>query len=156
VEHVGRSAQGTIAVSATVSTPYTTYSWWTAWLKVQEQTSRPRGANLSKCRPSSERRIHSDRTRSRPPRGTHSQELRRRDRSPPRVPWHGRKKRSPSVVEVECHPDTPLKVSGTTARPTVLPFSAPFSVEIINAQRYEKVKMPTIDLHDRTADPEEH
>ena len=60
------------------------------------------------------------------------------------------------MVEVECHPDTPIKVPGIAARPTLLPFSTPFSVEIINAPHYRKVKMPTIDLYDGTTDPEEH
>jgi len=42
------------------------------------------------------------------------------------------------------------------ARPTALPFSTPFSAEIINAPCYEKVKMPTLDLYDGTAHTEEH
>ena len=63
---------------------------------------------------------------------------------------------SPSVVEVERHPETPIKVSGVAAQPTAFSFSTSFSTEIINALRYGKVKMPTLDLHDGTADPEEH
>jgi len=47
-------------------------------------------------------------------------------------------------------------VSGTAARPTGIPFSAPFSAEIINAPCYGKVQMPTLDLYDGTADPKEH
>jgi len=42
------------------------------------------------------------------------------------------------------------------ARPTALPFSTPFSAEVINTPRYGKVKMPTLDLYDGMADPEEH
>ena len=60
------------------------------------------------------------------------------------------------MVEVEHHPDTPIKVSGTAARPTILPFSIPFCAKIINAPRYGKVKMPAIDIYDGTTDPEEH
>ena len=60
------------------------------------------------------------------------------------------------MVEVERHLDTPIMVSKTAARPTVLRFSTPFSVEIINAPRYGKVKMPTVNLYDGTIDPEEH
>ena len=60
------------------------------------------------------------------------------------------------MVEVERHLDTPIKVLGTAAWPTVLPFSTPFSAEIINTARYEKVKIPTGDLYDGTTDPEEH
>jgi len=60
------------------------------------------------------------------------------------------------VVEVERHPETPIKVLGTAARPTVFPLSTPFNAEIINALRYEKVKMPTMDLYDGTTNPEEH
>ena len=63
---------------------------------------------------------------------------------------------SPFVVEVERHPGTPINVSGTAARPIALPFFTPFSAEIINALRYGKVKMPTLDLYDGTVDPEEH
>jgi len=77
------------------------------------------------------------------------------DLSPPRISRHGRK-RSPLVVEVERHPDTPIKVSGTVAQPTVPPFSTPFSAKVINAPHYGKVKMPTIDLYDGTTDSEEH
>jgi len=37
------------------------------------------------------------------------------------------------VIEVERHPETPIKVSGTGAQPVALPFSILFSTEIINA-----------------------
>jgi len=47
-------------------------------------------------------------------------------------------------------------MSGTAARLTTLPFSTPFSIEIINGPRYGKVKMPTLDLYDGMVDPEEH
>ena len=57
---------------------------------------------------------------------------------------------------MEHHPETPIKMSGTAAGPTALLFSAPFIIEIINAPRYRKVKMPTVDLYDGTTDPEEH
>ena len=57
------------------------------------------------------------------------------------------------MVEVERRADAPIKVSGTTARPTAIPFSTPFSAEIINAPRYGKVKMPAIDLYDGKTDP---
>ena len=60
------------------------------------------------------------------------------------------------VIEVERHPKTPIKVSGMAARPTALPFSTSFSAEIINAPRYGKVKMSTLDLYDGTVGPEEH
>ena len=63
---------------------------------------------------------------------------------------------SPSVIKVERHPEIPIKVSGTAARPITLPFSTPFSAKIINTPRYKKAKMPTLDLYDGTADPEEH
>ena len=51
---------------------------------------------------------------------------------------------------------TPVKVSGTTARLATLPFSTPLSPEIINAPRYEKVKMLTVDIYDGATDPEEY
>jgi len=57
---------------------------------------------------------------------------------------------------VQHHPETPIKVSGTAARPTTLPFSTPFSAEIINALCHGKVKMPMVDLYDGTTNPEEH
>jgi len=60
------------------------------------------------------------------------------------------------VVEVERHPETSIKVSGTVARPTTLPFSTSFNAEIIYAPRYGKVKMPTLDLYDGITNPEEH
>jgi len=60
------------------------------------------------------------------------------------------------MVQVEHHPKTPLKVSGTAARPAALPFSTPFTAEIINNLRYGKVKIPTLDLYNGTTDPEEH
>jgi len=69
------------------------------------------------------------------------------------MPRHIREKGSPSVVEVERHPEAPIKVS---AWPTALPFSTPFSTEVIDASCHGKVKMPTLDLYDGTTDPEEH
>ncbi|KAJ8433465.1 hypothetical protein Cgig2_014506 [Carnegiea gigantea] len=48
VEPIGRSARGTTAVSVTASTHYATHSRQSAWLKEQEQTSRPRGENSSR------------------------------------------------------------------------------------------------------------
>jgi len=69
---------------------------------------------------------------------------------------HVRERGSPLVVEVECHPETPIKVSETAAQPTALPFSTPFSAEIINALCHVKVKMSTSDLYDGTTGPEEH
>jgi len=72
------------------------------------------------------------------------------------MPRHVRERGSLSVVEVERHPKNPIKVSEIAARLTGLLFSTPFSAEIINAPRYGKVKMPTLDLYDRTTDPEEH
>ena len=57
---------------------------------------------------------------------------------------------------MEHHLETPIKVSGAVTRPTAHSFSTPFSVEIINALHYGKVKMPTVDLYDGTIDPEEH
>jgi len=63
---------------------------------------------------------------------------------------------NPSVVKVERHPESPIKVSGTAARSIAPPFSTLFSAEIINTPRYGKVKMPTLDLYDGMVDPEEH
>jgi len=37
-----------------------------------------------------------------------------------------------------------------------VPFSTPFSAQIINTPRYGKVKMPTMDLYDGATDPEKH
>jgi len=45
---------------------------------------------------------------------------------------------NPSVVEIEHHPETPIKLSGTAAQLTALPFSTPFSTEIINAPHMGK------------------
>ena len=59
-------------------------------------------------------------------------------------------------MEVERHPEAPIKASGTATREGDVPFSTPFSAKIINAPRYGKVKMPTMDLYDGTTDPEEH
>jgi len=59
-------------------------------------------------------------------------------------------------VEVERRPETPIKVSGTAARTGPVPFSIPFSVEILNASCYNKVKTPTVDVYKGTTDPEEH
>ena len=42
------------------------------------------------------------------------------------------------------------------ARLTALAFSIPFNAEIINVPHYGKVKMPTLNLYDGAADPEEH
>lgn len=60
------------------------------------------------------------------------------------------------MVEVESRPETFIKVFGTAPRTGPVPLSTPFSVEIVNAPCYEKVKMPTVDLYDGTNDPEEH
>ena len=58
-------------------------------------------------------------------------------------------------MEVERCLETPIKVSGTVPRTGPVLFSNPFSTEIINAPGYGKVKMPTVDLNDGTADPKE-
>jgi len=79
----------------------------------------------------------------------------RTNHSPPAVQRYGRD-RSPSLVEVERHLDIPIKVSSTAARPTVLSFSTSSNAEVINTPRYGKVKMPTVDLYDRTTNPEKH
>ena len=55
-------------------------------------------------------------------------------------------RRSPFVVEVERHLETPVKVTGTAAWPMALPVSTLFGMEIINASCYRKVNMPAIDL----------
>ena len=52
--------------------------------------------------------------------------------------------------------ETPIKMSGTAVQMGTIPFSYPFSLEIINAPRYGKVKMPTVELYDGTTDLEEH
>ena len=59
-------------------------------------------------------------------------------------------------MAVERHLETPIKVSGTTARTGLVIFSTLFSAEVINATRYEKVKMPTVDLYNGTTDLKEH
>jgi len=124
---VARSAQGKTAASATASTPYAAHSRQTAWLEEHEQTSRPRGENSRRRCPSPEHYTRPDHSGSPLPRVTHGREMHRSNRFPHMVSQHGRERRSPSVVEVERHPDTPIKVLGTAARPTVLPFSTPFS-----------------------------
>jgi len=128
----------------------------TSWLEEQEQTSKPQGDISGRRRLSTERRSHRDRTRSPPLWGTRGQEPRRGDWSPARTSRHDRERKSPSIVEAEHHPETPIKVSGTVARSTALPFTTPFNIEIINALCYEKVKMPMVDLHDGTTDPQKH
>ena len=55
-------------------------------------------------------------------------------------------------MEVERHPEALIKVSNTIALMGPLPFSALFSAEIINAPRYGKVKMPTVDLYNGNID----
>ena len=60
------------------------------------------------------------------------------------------------MVEVERQQETPIKVSGMAARAGIVPFSTPFSVEINNAPRCGKVKMPTMDFYNGTTDLEEH
>jgi len=155
-EPVVRSIQGKTVVSTAASTPYATHSRRTAWLEEHEQTSRPRGENSSRRCHSPEHYKRCDRTRSPPPRGTHEREPQRMDRSSLRASRRGVKRRSPSVVKDDRQLDAPIKVSGTGTRPAVLPFSTPFSAEVINAPRYGKIKMPTMDLYDGTTDPEEH
>ena len=79
-----------------------------------------------------------------------------RDRSPRRGLRPVLNTRSPSVVEVERQPGTPIKVSGTTTPFAVPSISTLFCLEIVNAPRCGKVKMPMLDLYDGTGDPEEH
>jgi len=59
------------------------------------------------------------------------------------------------VVEVGRLLETPIKVLGTSARTGSVPFSMPFSVEVINAPGFGKVKMPTLKLYGGTTGPEE-
>jgi len=59
-------------------------------------------------------------------------------------------------VKVERRLETPIKVSAIAARVGTVLFSTPISAEIVNAPRYGKVKMPTVDLCNGTTDPEEH
>jgi len=59
-------------------------------------------------------------------------------------------------MEIERHPDTPIKVSDTAARTGHVPFFIAFRARLTDTPRYEKVKMPTMDLYDGTTDPEEH
>ena len=147
-----RLVQGAMTMSTTTFTPYVTHSRWTAWLEEQEQISKPRGEPSGRRGLNPERYTFRGRTRS-PTRGIREPESRREELSPRR---RGRERRSPSIVEVEHHPDTPIKVSGIVVHPTPLPFSTSFSAQIINAPYYEKVKMPTMDLYDGTTDPDEH
>lgn len=51
--------------------------------------------------------------------------------------------------------EIPIKVSGTATQIGSTPFSTSFSAEEINALRLGKVKMPTLELYDRTTDLEE-
>jgi len=60
------------------------------------------------------------------------------------------------LAEIESRLEAHIKVSDTVARARAVPFSTLFSAEIINAPRYEKVKIPTVDLCDGITDPEEH
>ena len=60
------------------------------------------------------------------------------------------------MVEVGRKLETPLKVSGMAARTGSVPFSTPFSVEVINAPTFGKVKMPNLELYNGTMDPDEH
>ena len=71
------------------------------------------------------------------------------------MPRDVRERGSPSVVEVKRQLETPIKVSGTAPQPTTLPFSTPFSTEIINTLHYGKVKTLTFDLYDGMTIPEE-
>ena len=59
-------------------------------------------------------------------------------------------------MEVERCPETPIKASGTVSWMGSVPLSTSFSIEIINAPCYSKVKMPTVELYNGTIDPEEH
>jgi len=51
-------------------------------------------------------------------------------------------------MEIERCLKTPSKVSSMVARAGIIPFSTPFSAEVVNAPRYRKVKMPTVDVYD--------
>jgi len=133
---------GAMAKSTTVSTPYTTHSRRTIWFKEQKQTYKPWEEISGRHQPRPECRTHQKRTWSPPPRGIWGQEPRQGDQPPPRASRHDWERINPSIVEVERNPDTPIKVSGMTARLTALPFSNPFSIEIINIPWYGKVKMP--------------
>ena len=59
-------------------------------------------------------------------------------------------------MEIERSPKTPIKISGTATRSGPVPFSSPFASEIVNAPRYGKVKVPTMDLYNGTTDLEQH
>ena len=60
------------------------------------------------------------------------------------------------MVKEKRHPGTPIKVCDTAARTGPVPFSTPFSAEIINVPHYGEVKMPTVDHYDGMVDLEEY
>jgi len=59
-------------------------------------------------------------------------------------------------VEVGRELENPINILGTTLQTRLVPFSTPFSTEIINASKFDKVKMAIVKLYDGTTDPEEH
>jgi len=65
-------------------------------------------------------------------------------------------RRSPSAVVIGQQLEIPIKMLGTAARTRSIPNSTPFSAEVINASRLEKVKMPTLELYDGTMGLKEH
>lgn len=121
-----RSERGRTVASATASTPYAAHSRQSGWLQEQEQTSRLKRDQSRGRRRSPERRSNRDRARNPPVREAGGYEFRMRDRSPHRGLHPIGDVRSPSVMEVERHLSTPIKVSGTAARLTAPSFSTPF------------------------------
>jgi len=62
----------------------------------------------------------------------------------------------PSVFKVGPKRPTVLKIGNSSERGSLSTFATPFSQEILEAPRLNKVKMPSIELFDGTTDPDDH
>jgi len=60
------------------------------------------------------------------------------------------------MVETGRQLEIPVKVSETAARTMLVPFSTPFTTEVINTPMLRKVKMPALELYDGTTDSKAH
>ena len=62
----------------------------------------------------------------------------------------------PSLLDVGLVRPTTLKVGNSLERGSCPTYVTPFSREILEAPRLNKVKMPSVDLFDGTTDPDDH
>jgi len=154
-----RKAQISVAPSRYVITPYMSRAEGVAWYAKQEESSHPQHFEhewSERQHPSQEQFVRREHTKVHvhPSQCNLSQRL-----------GHGGDRRlgvtskhsdMPSVLEVGPVCPAVLKIGNSSERGSLSRYSTPFSREILEAPHLSMVKIPSIELFDRTTDPDDH